>query len=200
MVTGAMKIDRTVGEISKMVVQLYSATTTTWVIDASHSLAEFAVKHLMVSTVKGRFTELSGSIVLDEADLSRSSVDVTINAASVDTRDEKRDAHLRSADFFDIETYPAITFKSTRVEPRGKDRLDVTGELTIHGVTRSVVLDAGINGRVASPWGHQVSAFSAETTINRKDFDLGWNVALETGGVLVSDRVKITIDIEAIMQ
>ena len=177
-----------------------SATTTSWAIDAGHSLAEFGVKHLMVSTTKGRFSEITGTINLDERNLENSSVDVTINVASVDTHDEKRDGHLKSADFFDVENHPKITFKSTKVEPNGKDRLNVTGDLTIRGVTRSVVLDTEFNGRGRSPWGSEVIAYAAQTSISRKEFGLEWNVALETGGVLVGDKVKISIEAEAVKQ
>jgi polyisoprenoid-binding protein YceI len=171
-----------------------------WAIDAGHSVAEFGVKHMMVSTTKGRFTEVSGTIAVDDADITKSSVDVTINVASVNTFDEKRDAHLKSPDFFDAETYPTITFKSTKIEPKGDDEYKVTGDLTIRGVTRPVVLDAEANGRSATPWGTEVIAFSAETSISRKDFGLNWNVALEAGGVLVGDKVKIAIETEAIKQ
>lgn len=183
-----------------MVAQTTATTATTWNIDASHSLAEFAVKHMMVSTVKGRFAEIAGTIAFDEADITRSSADVTINVASIDTRDEKRDAHLKSADFFDAETFPTITFKSTGIVARGRDKFEVTGDLTIKDVTKPVVLEAEFGGRGATPWGSEVIAFSAETSINRKEFGLGWNVALEAGGVLVGDKVKISIETEAIKQ
>jgi polyisoprenoid-binding protein YceI len=175
-------------------------TTSTWALDPGHTVAEFGVKHLMVSTVKGRFTEVSGAIELDESDISRSRVDVAINVASVNTHDEKRDAHLRSDDFFAAEQFPQITFTSTKVEPNGKDRLNVTGDLTIRGVTLPVTLDVDFNGRAVSPWGSEVIAYSAETTINRKDFGLNWNIALEAGGFTVGDKVKISIDAEAIKQ
>jgi len=177
-----------------------TSTKSTWAIDPGHTVAEFGVKHLMVSTVKGRFTEVSGAIELDEGDISRSRVDVAINVASINTHDEKRDAHLRSDDFFAAEQYPQITFASTKVEPNGKDRLNVTGDLTIRGVTLPVTLDVDVNGRATSPWGSEVIAYSAETTINRKDFGLTWNIALEAGGVTVGDKVKISIEAEAIKQ
>lgn len=180
--------------------QPITTTTSTWVIDPSHSIAEFGVKHLMVSTVKGRFGEIAGTLTLDESDITRSSVEVTINVASVDTRDAKRDEHLRSADFFDAEHYPVITFKSTKVEPNGKDRLKVTGDLTIRDVTRPVVLDAELGGRGATPWGSEVISYSAETTINRKDWNMTFNIPLESGGVVVGDKVKIGIEFEAIKQ
>jgi polyisoprenoid-binding protein YceI len=175
-------------------------TKTTWAIDPSHTVAEFGVKHLMVSTTKGRFSDVTGSIELDESDITRSRVDVEIGVDSITTHDERRDAHLRSDDFFAVETYPKMTFTSTQVESNGKDRLNVTGDLTIRGVTRPVTLDVEFNGRATSPWGAEVIAYSAQTTINRKDFGLNWNVALEAGGVTVGDKVKISIEAEAIKQ
>jgi polyisoprenoid-binding protein YceI len=173
------------------------ATATTWAIDPSHSEVGFAVKHMMVSSTKGRFAEFGGAIVLDEADVTRSRVDVEIAVASINTRDEKRDAHLRSADFFDADAFPTITFRSTRVEPAGPDRLRVLGDLTIRGVTRPVVLNVEVNGRNHTPWGGEVIGYEASTKISRKDFGLTWNVALETGGVVVGDEVKISLDVEA---
>jgi polyisoprenoid-binding protein YceI len=175
-------------------------TKSIWAIDPGHTVAEFGVKHLMVSTVKGRFTEVSGAIEIDESDISRSRVDVAINVASINSHDEKRDAHLRSDDFFAAEQFPQITFASTKVEPNGKDRLNVTGDLTIRGVTLPVTLAVDFNGRAVTPWGSEVIAYGAETTINRKDFGLNWNIALEAGGVTVGDKVKISIESEAIKQ
>lgn len=175
-------------------------TRTTWAIDPSHTTVEFAVKHMMFTTVKGRFSGVSGTIELDEANIANSSVTAEIDATTIDTRDEKRDAHLKSADFFDVEKYPTITFKSTRVEPTSGGELRVVGDLTIHGVTREVVLNATFNGQGKNPWGNIVAGFEATTKINRKDFGLEWNVALETGGVLVGDEIKISIDVEAIKQ
>ncbi len=171
-------------------------TTTTWTIDPSHSSVEFAVKHMVFATAKGRFSEFTGAINLDKENPANSSVTVEIAAASIDTRDEKRDEHLKSADFFDVETFPILSFNSTKVEAKGDD-LRVEGDLTIHGVTNPVVLEAEFNGQGANPWGQQVISYSATTKINRKDFGLNWNAALESGGVLVSDDVKITIEIEA---
>jgi polyisoprenoid-binding protein YceI len=174
-----------------------TATRTSWKIDPTHSDIEFQVKHLMVAKVKGRFAGVSGTIEIDESDVSASKVDVTIDTATVDTRDEKRDAHLRSADFFDVEKFPMMTFQSRKVERKG-DRLRVTGDLTIHGVTREVVLDVEENGRQKDPWGGERAAFTATTTIDRHDYGLEWNVALEAGGVMVSREVKITLEIEAV--
>jgi len=175
-------------------------TRTTWAIDPAHSSIEFAVKHMMFTTVKGRFSGVTGTITIDEANLANSSVAVEIDVATVDTREEKRDAHLRSPDFFDVERFPKITFKSTRVEPEGKDNARVTGDLTIHGVTRQVTLEATRTGQGKNPWGMEVAGFEASTKINRKDFGMQFNVPLEGGGFLVGDEVKITIDIEASKQ
>jgi polyisoprenoid-binding protein YceI len=174
-----------------------ASPATTWQIDPSHTLVEFAVRHMMVSTVKGRFGRVSGTLVLDEADLSRSSVRAELDAASITTGDEQRDGHLRSGDFFDVDTFPSLTFASSRVEPLGEDRARIVGDLTIRDVTREVVLEAELNGRGQSPFGKQVAGFSAHTSINRKDFGLAWNVGLEAGGVLVSDTVKIALEVEA---
>jgi polyisoprenoid-binding protein YceI len=175
-------------------------TRTTWVIDPAHSNAQFAVKHLLISTVRGRFGRVTGTITLDEQHLANSRVDVEIDTASIDTREEQRDTHLRSADFLDVEHFPTITFRSSHVEPGRGDAFRVVGDLTIRGVTRHVVLDAKRTGRGTSPWGGEVIGFEATTKINRQDFGLTWNVALEAGGVLVGDEIKITIDVEATHQ
>jgi len=174
-----------------------TAARTTWTIDPAHSNVEFGVKHMMFTTVKGRFSDVRGTITLDEQHVENSSVEVEIGVASIDTRDEKRDVHLRSADFFDVERFPTMTFKSTRVEPTSGGEARVTGDLTIHGVTREVVLNTTMTGRGTNPWGAEVAGFEATTRINRKDFGLEWNVALESGGFLVGDEIKISIDIEA---
>lgn len=172
----------------------------TYQIDPSHSQVEFSVKHLVITTTKGRFGSFSGEIVFDPVNIENSSVSVTIDADSIDTRDAKRDEHLRSNDFFGIGDNPQITFVSTRVEPKGKDTFTVYGDLTMAGVTREVALDARYNGTIDNPWGQTVSSFSATTEIDRKDFGITWNAALEGGGVLVSDEVKISLEIEAIKQ
>lgn len=176
------------------------STKTTWAIDKAHSGAEFSVKYMMFTNAKGRFAELQGTLELDSADVTKSSVDVVIDVSSISTNDEKRDGHLKSGDFFDAETFPTITFKSTRVESVGSDRLKVTGDLTIRDVTRPVVLDTTSHGQAATPFGTTIAAFSAETSISRKDFGLVWNVALETGGVMVGDNVKIALEIEGVKQ
>jgi polyisoprenoid-binding protein YceI len=174
-----------------------ATATSVWTIDASHSQVEFSVKHMMFSTVKGSFETFSGTITHDQQNPANSSVQVEIDASSISTRDEKRDGHLRSADFFDVESYPTITFVSTSVEPK-RDDLRITGDLTMHGVTRQVVLDAEYNGRGMSPFGMEVISYSASAKLNRGDFGLNWNAALETGGVLVSDQIRIALEIEAV--
>jgi polyisoprenoid-binding protein YceI len=175
-----------------------TATRTTWKFDPAHTSVEFKVKHMMVTTVKGRFTEVEGTIFGELEDPALAEVDVQIEAASIDTRNEQRDAHLRSADFLDAEHFPTITFRSSRVERTGQDTFNVTGDLTIRGTTREVVLDTSVNGSGKTPYGTEVVGISAETSINRKDFGLNWNVALETGGWLVGDTVKIDLEIEAV--
>jgi polyisoprenoid-binding protein YceI len=174
-------------------------TTTTWNIDPVHSTAEFKVRHMMITNVKGQFRAVSGIVKLDEADLTRSRVEASIEAASIDTRNADRDAHLKSADFFDVATFPTLTFVSTRVTPTGAGELAVEGDLTIHGVTRSVVFAVdGPTPAAKDPWGNTRVGLSATTKINRKDFGLTWNAALETGGVLVGDEVTITLDVQAV--
>ncbi len=177
-----------------------TAVRTTWTIDPSHTLVEFAAKHMLFTTVKGRFTGVQGSIEIDPTDLSRSSVQAQIDAGTISTGDAQRDGHLRSADFFDAEQYPTVSFASRRVESLDPEHARVVGDLTIHGVTREVVLDVELLGEGKNPWGKTVAGFGATTTINRKDFGLNWNVALETGGWLVGDTIKIALDIQAVQQ
>ena len=166
-------------------------------IDPAHSAAAFAVKHMMVSTVRGEFDKVSGTVVLDEKDLKKSRIDATIDATTISTRNEKRDAHLKSPDFFDVEKFPTITFKSTDVKAAGKGKFKVAGDLTLHGVTRPVVLDVESAATEAKdPYGNIKRGAVATTKLNRKDFGLSWNAALETGGVAVSDEVVVTIDLE----
>ncbi len=171
---------------------------TTWNIDSSHSGVHFTVRHMVVSRVRGRFASYSGAITLDESDLAGSSVDVTIDATSIDTGVADRDKHLRSADFFDVERFPALRFKSSRVETLDGERLRVHGELTIRDVTRQIVLDAELGGRAKDPWGNERVGFVAKAAIDRKDFGLTWNQALEAGGILVGDKVEIDLDVQAI--
>lgn len=173
------------------------AQPTTWQIDASHSLVEFSVRHMMVSTAKGRFADFTGDITFDPQNLAASSVNVQIQANSVTTADAKRDEHLRSADFFDVETFPTLSFKSTRTEPIDAERVRIIGDLTIRDVTREIAFEAELNGQGVNPWGKQVVGFSAHTALNRKDYGLNWNVALEAGGVLVSDTIKVSLEIQA---
>jgi polyisoprenoid-binding protein YceI len=175
------------------------AGTTTWKIDPAHTSVEFSVKHMMITTVKGRFTEVDGIVTVDEADPSRSQADITIKTASIDTREAQRDAHLKSADFFDVEQFPAITFRSTRFEGTAHD-FKMAGDLTIHGVTRPIVLDVTHEGRRKDPWGGERAGYSATTRIRRGDFGLTWNAALESGGFLVGDDVKIALDVELVRQ
>lgn len=177
-----------------------SSRNQTWVIDPAHTVVEFSVKHMMIATVRGNFGQVEGKIHLDEDDPSRSSVEATIDVASIDTRQKDRDAHLRSADFFDVENYPTMEFRSTAVEPVSEGRYRVTGDLTIRGTTRPVVLDVREGGRVKDPWGADRIAFSAEGTIDRTEFGLRWNQALEAGGVVVSNDVKISIDAQAVSE
>jgi polyisoprenoid-binding protein YceI len=168
----------------------------TWEIDPAHTEVGFEVKYLMISKVRGRFAGMTGALVLDESDPTRSSVKVEIDAASVDTRNEQRDQHLRSADFFDVERFPSLAFESRRVERVGADGYRVTGDLTIRDVTREVVLEVTDEGRETDPWGGERAAFSASTTVDRRDFGLTWNQALETGGVLVSNDIRIVLDVQ----
>ena len=174
-----------------------SAVATTWQIDPIHTQVEFAVRHLMISTVRGRFSDVQGTITAPAGDFGTAQVEVAIGAASVDTREPQRDAHLRSADFFDAETYPTIAFHSRRVEPAAGG-WSLTGDLTIHGVTRDVTLDVASEGLGRDPWGNDRAGFSAKGKISRKDFGLVWNQLLETGGVAVGDEVKISIDTELV--
>lgn len=177
-----------------------SAGTTTWQIDPQHSSAQFGVTHLMISTVRGEFHGVKGTVVLDDQDITRSTVNVTIDATSVDTREPDRDKHLKSPDFFDVAKYPSITFKSTKVEQVSPGELKVTGDLTIRGVTKQVVLNVGgPKAPIKDPWGLQRSAVSATTKINRQDFGVSWNKTLDSGGVVVSDEVRITLDVEMVI-
>ncbi|MBI1881638.1 MAG: YceI family protein [Chloroflexi bacterium] len=171
-----------------------------WQIDLAHTQVEFAAKYMMFTTVRGRFNILSGSLNINEADPTKSSAAGVIETASVDTRDATRDGHLRSADFFDVEKYPQMTLRTTRIEAIGKGHYKVTADLTIKDVTREVVFDVTSESLGKDPWGNLRQGFSAEATINRKDFGLNWNVALEAGGWLVGDQVKVTIELQAVKQ
>lgn len=174
-----------------------ATAVSTWNIDPAHSVAEFKVKHMMISNVKGRFTRLTGTLVLDEANPANSRVEAVIDAMSITTGDEQRDAHLKSQDFFHADNFPALTFKSVAVKPVGEGEAKVTGDLTIHGITRPVTFDVeGPTAPAKDPWGNTRVAISATTKINRKDFGLTWNAALETGGILVGEDVTITLDVQ----
>jgi polyisoprenoid-binding protein YceI len=170
---------------------------TTWNIDPVHSVAEFKVKHMMISNVKGQFTGVKGTLQMDEGDLRRSVVEASIDAASITTRDAQRDAHLKSPDFFDVEKFPQLTFRSARISPNSDGDLEVAGDLTIHGVTRQAMFVVeGPTPQAKDPWGNTRIGLSATTKISRKDFGLTWNAALETGGLLVADEVTITLDVQ----
>ena len=171
------------------------ATTTTWNLDQAHSVAEFKVKHMMISNVKGHFAKVSGTLTLDTSNLANSKVETSVDVASVETRDAQRDAHLKSADFFDVEKFPTMAFKSTGVKSTGDGELAVEGDLTIHGVTRKATFAVeGPTAPAKDPWGNTRIGVTATTKINRKDFGLTWNAALETGGILVGEEVTITLD------
>jgi polyisoprenoid-binding protein YceI len=177
-----------------------AAGTVTYQIDPRHSAAQFAVTHLMISTVRGEFHGVNGTLLLDDKDITKSTVNVTIDATSVDTREPDRDKDLKDTNFFDVAQYPSITFKSTKVEKNGADKLKITGDLTIHGVTKQVVLDATVpKAPIKDPWGLQRTAVSATTKINRQDFGVKWNKTVDGGGVVVSDEVNINLDVELII-
>ena len=170
---------------------------TTWNIDPAHSVAEFKVKHMMISNVKGQFAKVSGVLTLDESELTKSHVDAVIEAASIETRDAQRDTHLKSEDFLHVEKFPTLTFKSTRISLVRDGELAVEGDLTIRGVTRKVTFSVeGPTSPNKDPWGNSRVGVNATTKINRKDYGLTWNAALETGGILVGDEVTITLDVE----
>ena len=184
-------------------VQPETGRTTTWEIDASHTLVQFSAKHMMLTTVRGDFKDVSGAITIDGEDPKRSNVEVEIGTASIDTRVEGRDEHLRSADFLDVESHPVIRFVSRAVEGAqgtAGEEFRVIGDLTIRGVTREVALDVIYEGRGRDPWGGERVSFSASTRIDRRDFGLTWNQALEAGGVLVSNEIRITLEVQAVLQ
>lgn len=169
-----------------------------WKIDPSHSQIEFTVKHMMIATVRGRFGSFDGTVTVNPDNLLQSQVEGWVETASVDTRDTNRDAHLRSADFFDAEQFPRMTFRSTKIEKAGDGEFKVTGDLTIKDTTRPVTFTVTDEGQGKDPWGNRRWGVSATATLNRKDFGLNWNVALETGGWLVSDQVKIQAELEMV--
>jgi polyisoprenoid-binding protein YceI len=173
-------------------------TATTWNFDLSHSSVSFYVRHLMVSKVRGSFHNWGGTLTIDDEDITRSSVDVSIDIGSIDTREEKRDAHLKSADFFDVDNHPKLTFKSTAVKRVSDDELEVLGDLQIRGITKPITLKVESNGQIKDPWGGTRAGFSGKATLSRKEFGLHWNALLETGGVVVGDKIEIALEIEAI--
>jgi polyisoprenoid-binding protein YceI len=175
------------------------ASTVTWKIDPAHSRAEFKVKHMMISNVKGSFSGLTGTLMEDTADPTHSHVEATIEVGTINTGDEQRDAHLKSADFFEHEQHPQMVFKSTKIEKKGEEEYAVSGDLTLHGVTKPVTFAVeGPSAPGKDPWGNTRIGLSATTRINRKDFGLTWNAALETGGILVGEDVQIALDVQFI--
>lgn len=174
-------------------------TRTAWKLDPAHTSVEFSAKHMMITTVRGRIADVEGTIYTDEKNPSNSSVEAVLKAASLDTRSEQRDQHLRSADFLDVEKYPDITFRSKRIEG-SKDHFKLTGDLTIHGVTKEITLDVTFEGEGKDPWGGERAGFTANGKIDRRDFGLTWNQALETGGVLVANEIKISVEVQATKQ
>lgn len=171
-----------------------------WTIDGAHSAIHFSARHMMISTVRGEFQTFRGTVNFNEENPTLSTVDVEIEPASLETRDAQRNGHLKSADFFDVENHPIATFKSTSVEQTGADTGKLHGDLTIKGVTHPIALDVEYNGQSQSPWGTTSAGFTATTKLNRKDWGLNWNVALETGGVLVGEEIKLTIEVEIVKQ
>jgi polyisoprenoid-binding protein YceI len=180
---------------------VFAATETSrWNVDHQHTTAEFAVKHMMIATVRGRFADITGSVTMPDEDLTRGAISIEIGTASVDTRESQRDQHLRSGEFFDAENYPKINFRSRRIEKSGEGAYRVTGDLTIRDVTREVTLRVQEEGRTRDPWGKDRVGFVAEGKVDRTDFGLTWNVALETGGVLVSHDVRLRVEGQLIKQ
>ena len=186
--------------IATMVALPVRAHADSWQIDPAHTNVEFTVRHMMISNVKGQFQKTAGTITANGNDPASAKIDVTIDASSIDTRVQRRDAHLKSPDFLDVAKYPAITFKSTKVEAAGPNKWKVTGDLTIHGVTKPVVLEVEGSGAPIQVMGNTRAGASATAKIKRSDFGLSWNKALESGGVLVGDEVAISIDVEAVRQ
>jgi polyisoprenoid-binding protein YceI len=172
-------------------------TLTKWALDTAHSSVDFSVKHMMIAKVKGSFNEFSASIEADPQDLTSATIEFTVDLNSVDTRSTDRDNHLRSADFFDVEKFPTLTFKATKVEKTDEDEYNVTGDLSLHGVTRQETFKVTYEGSGKDPWGNTKVGFNAEGKLNRSDYGLTWNAALETGGVLVGDQIKVSLEIQA---
>jgi polyisoprenoid-binding protein YceI len=175
-------------------------TTERWQFDASHSGIHFSVRHLVIAKVRGQFSRWNGALVIPDGDVSKATLEVNIDASSIETGVADRDAHLKAADFFDVAQYPDIAFKATAFEPHGTTGGRLTGPLTIKGITRDVTLTVERHGQAKDPWGNERAGFSAKTSIDRRDFGLTWNQALETGGVVVGERVEIEVEIEAVRQ
>lgn len=175
-------------------------TTQTWQIDSAHSGIHFSVRHLVIAKVRGQFSRWTGALTVPDGDFSRATVDVAIDATSIDTGVAERDAHLKSADFFDVASFPELTFRGGRIEPKGADRFALVGDLTIRGITREVVLDVESAGQTKDPWGNVRAGFAGKTAVDRKQFGLTWNQALEAGGVMVGDKVEIEVEVEAVRQ
>lgn len=172
-------------------------TKTKWAIDADHSSVDFSIRHMMISNVKGTFHDFNATVEADVTDLTTANINFSVDLASIDTRKDDRDTHLKSADFFDVEKFPTMTFQSTTIKKTDDGEYDVTGELSIHGTTKEETFSVTFEGQGKDPWGNEKVGFSAAGTVNRTDYGLVWNSALETGGVLVGDKVKISLQIEA---
>ncbi|WP_028393572.1 YceI family protein [Bacillus cihuensis] len=175
-------------------------TKTKWAIDVSHSEVAFSVKHMMISKVKGSFNQFDAAIEADPADLTTANITFTVDVASVDTRSEDRDNHLRSADFFDVETYPTLTVTSKKITKTGDNEYELTGDVSLHGVTREETFQVTFEGEAKDPWGNDKAGFSGSGKVKRSDYGLTWNTALETGGVLVGDQITLNFDIQAVKQ
>ncbi|WP_249594487.1 YceI family protein [Peribacillus frigoritolerans] len=172
-------------------------TNTKWIVDPTHSAIEFSVKHMMIAKVKGSFNKFEASILANPSDLTTAEVDFTVDVASIDTRNADRDNHLRSADFFDVEKNPTLTFKSTKIVKTDEDEYDVTGNVTLNGVTQEETFSITFEGQGKDPWGNEKAGFSGKGKVKRSDYGLTYNAALETGGVLIGDQITLTIEIEA---
>jgi polyisoprenoid-binding protein YceI len=175
-------------------------TPQTWQIDSAHSGIHFAVRHLVIAKVRGQFSRWTGALTVPDGDFARATAEVTIDTASIETGVADRDAHLRSADFFDVASHPEATFRSRRVEPAGGDRFRLIGDLTLRGVSREVVLEVESTGQTTDPWGNVRAGFAAKTAVDRREFGLTWNQALEAGGVMVGEKVELEIEVEAVRQ
>ncbi|CAK6479296.1 YceI family protein [Peribacillus castrilensis] len=172
-------------------------TNTKWIVDPTHSAIEFSVKHMMIAKVKGSFNKFEASILANPSDLTTAEIDFTVDVASIDTRNADRDNHLRSADFFDVEKNPTLTFKSTKIVKTDEDEYDVTGNVTLNGVTQEETFNITFEGQGKDPWGNEKAGFSGKGKVKRSDYGLTYNAALETGGVLIGDQITLTIEIEA---